>query len=286
MTSVVIPNYNGAKLLEKNLPHVLKIGADEVIVVDDGSTDGSIEVIKGIRGIKVIRHEKNLGFVRSTNDGFLATNGDVVILLNSDVTPKGGLLKAVLPHFKDPSVFAVSFNEGKWSFARGIFARGLIEHRPGGKEKQTQISFWASGGSAAFDRRKWEKLGGMDTIYSPFYWEDIDISYRAQMRGWKILWEPKARVVHQQGGTILELFGERKRRFISERNQLLFFWKNITSTKFWLLHILWMPARLLRPGYVVPFLWAILKLPQVLIRRRLGGERKVSDEEILAKFQS
>lgn len=290
-TSIVIPNWNGEKLLQKNLPKVFEIGANEMIIVDDGSSDGSRQLLAQFKTkypeLTVIQHEKNQGFARSVNDGFSRAGGDVVILLNTDVTPRQDLLAAVLPRFKNMDVFAVSFNEGKWSFAKGIFHHGFIEHRPGEKLKAAKESFWASGGSAAFDKDKWSKLGGLDTIFSPFYWEDLDISYRAQMRGWKILWEPKAHVRHEHESTIGRFFSQKKKTWVSDRNQLIFFWKNISSVKFWILHILWLPIRLMRPGYWAPFLWAFFKVP-VIIKRRIEnrGKRRLTDEQILARFQN
>lgn len=287
--SIVIPNWNGRNLLEKNLPFVLRIGADEVIVVDDGSPDDSVTVVRKFQmtnsKLQIIENKENLGFVRSVNRGVQEATGDVVILLNTDVKPKSGLIEAIAPHFKNPDVFAVSFNEGKYGWAAGVFHRGLVEHRPGDAAKEAHVTFWASGGSAAFDKKKWESLGGMDSIYTPFYWEDIDISYRAQKQGWKVLWEPKAKVEHDHEATIGRFFDERRKNWIAERNQLLFFWLNITSVKMWLFHFLWLPIRLLRPGWWIPFLLALLRLPRVFIRRlQRHGMRGLSDEQIIAKF--
>lgn len=286
-TSVVIPNWQGEKLLEKNLPQILKIGVDEVIVVDDGSSDGSVNLIKEkFPKVKILINEKNLGFAKTVNKGVEEAKGDIVILLNTDVVPKANLLKATLPLFKDPQVFAVSFNEEKWGFAKGIFYHGFIEHRPGGKSDVAKESFWASGGSAAFDRKKWNLLKGFDTLYSPFYWEDVDISYRAQMHGWKIIWEPRARVLHEHEATIGKLVKKKRKVWVVERNQLIFFWKNVSNPKLWALHLLWLVVRLLRPGYWMPFLWALSKWP-IIIKRRVenGGLRRVPDEEILSKFK-
>lgn len=292
-TSVVIPNWNGRELLEKNLPKVLAIGADEVIVVENGSKDGSLELIQNLKvknqnyksKLKIIENKTNLGFAKGVNQGVDAATSDVVILLNTDVIPEKNLLKHVLPHFEDERVFAVSFNEEKWSWAKGFFKNGLIEHGPGEKTNETHVSFWASGGSAAFNRRRWLELGGFNLIYEPFYWEDVDIGYRAQKRGWEVLWEPKAKVEHKHEVTVSKHSMARKKDLIGHRNQLLFFWCNISSPVLWLQHILWLPIKLLRPSYWVPFSWAILKLPQVLMTR-LKNRGNISDEEILAKFKA
>jgi GT2 family glycosyltransferase len=125
----------------------------------------------------------------------------------------------------------------------------------------------------------------MDTMYSPFYWEDIDLAYRAQTAGWKILWEPTAKVIHQHEATIGKFFGNKQKNWVAERNQILFFWKNISSPRFWLLHFLWLPTRLWPPGRWIPLILAVSRMPLVLLRRLKGfGRRKISDEEILAKF--
>lgn len=285
-TSVVIPNWQGRELLEKNLPAVMTIGADEVIVTDDGSSDGSVEFIeKKFPKIRIIKHPKRLGFSKNVNSGVASATGDIIVLLNTDVLPKKGLLESVLPHFKDPGIFAVSFNEEKWGPARGVFYRGFIEHRPGKKTKIPTASFWASGGSAAYDREKWNILEGLDAIYDPFYWEDIDLSYRAQKRGWRVVWEPNAHVAHEHEGTISKLFSYKRRQWVIDRNQILFFWLNISSPEFWSRHLFWLFVRLLRPGYWIPFIWAILKLPQVLVRRVKGTAGEISDEEILERFK-
>lgn len=285
-TSVIIPNWQGRELLEKNLPAIIEIGAGEVIVADDGSTDGSVEFVKNhFPKVRVIEHPRRLGFSKNVNSGVAYATGDIIVLLNTDVLPKKGLLKSVLPHFKDPGIFAVSFNEEKWGPSRGIFHRGFIEHRPGEKTKVPVASFWASGGSAAFNKGKWDKLGGLDPIFDPFYWEDIDLSYRAQKRGWKIIWEPNARVLHEHEKTINKLFSYRRRQWVIDRNQILFFWLNVSSPEFWLRHLFWLFVRLLRPGYWIPFIWAILKLPQVLVRRVKSTIGAISDEEILERFE-
>lgn len=290
-TSVVIPNWNGRELLEKNLPRVLEIGADEIVIVENGSTDGSLEYLQKQKAqntkhkIEIIINEKNLGFARGVNQGVKAASGDVVILLNTDVVPEKELLKHILPHFEKPDVFAVSFNEGDWSWAKGYFKNGLIEHKPGEKTENTHISFWASGGSAAFDRKKWLDLDGFNLIYEPFYWEDTDIGYRAQKKGWEVLWEPKAKVLHKHEATVKKHSMGNKKDIVSQRNQLLFFWCNVSSIGMWTQHILWLPIKLLRPGYWKPFIWALIKVPQVVLARSKNGRSIVSDEQILEKFK-
>ena len=286
--SIVIPNWNGQKLLAKNLPSVLATQPDEIIVVDDASPDGSNEFLaKNYPQIKVVHHTKNLGFGAACNSGVKAAKGELVVLLNLDVVPEKDCLKYVLPHFDDPEVFAVSFNEPSFSWARIKWVKGFVEHEPGPKSKKTHISAWASGGSAAFRKKIWEELGGFDELYKPFYWEDIDLGYRAWKRGWKILWEPKAVVHHEHEAVIGKHFSKSYIDFVSQRNRLIFIWKNITDFGMIQSHKIHLLAFLIKhPKYLKMFGGALKLLPRVLSRKRREiNESRVSDKEILEKFK-
>lgn len=291
--SLIIPNWNGRKLLEKNFPKVMEAAklpenkAVEIIVVDDGSTDKSVEYIRNISlKVKIIENKLNRGFIYSCNRGIGEAKGEIVVLLNNDVVPEKSFLKYALPHFNDSSVFSVSFCEPNWSWAKIEWKNGFIGHSPGVKAKTAHISGWASGGSAVFRKSIWEALGGFDPLFAPFYWEDLDISYRARKRGYKIFWEPRAIVHHEHEGTISR-FSSTYVRMISERNQLLFIWKNISDPKMILEHKIYLGKRLLvHPGYSRPFLAALAKLPQVLPRWfKEWKEKTVSDKEIFAQFR-
>jgi len=287
--SVVIPTWNGEKLLRKNLAEVVQAvklsGCQaEIIIVDNGSMDGSVEYLKKLK-VKVIGLDKNYGFSYACNLGVERAKGEIVVLLNNDVIPQKDFLKYALLHFENPKVFAVSFHEPNWSWAKIEWKKGFIEHSPGPKSDKVHISGWASGGSAAFRKSIWDKLGGFDSLYQPFYWEDMDLSYRAWKRGYQILWEPKAIVHHKHEGTI-KRFSRDYVRTISERNQLLFIWKNIASPKMMLEHKFWLGLKLIKnPGYFKPFLAALVKSPQILpCRLKEFKGKKVGDREIFNKF--
>lgn len=292
--SIVIPNWNGEELLRRNLPAVLEVGAGEVIIVDDSSNDESVDYIKNEiskikitdKKLKIIENKKNLGFAVSVNRGVKAAHGDIVILLNTDVQPLPGLLKAALPHFKDPKVFGVSFSEEKFSWARGLWRNGFIEHEPGPRTEDVHPTFWVSGGSGAFRKSIWEELGGFDLLYYPFYWEDIDLSYRAAKRGYKLLWVPKARVLHNHEGTIGKYFSRDYINFIQQRNQLIFIWKNITSQKMFKEHLMELGKRFVKSlGYLRVILAAVNKFLEVKKRRAKEiKEAKITDEEVFRRF--
>lgn len=259
-TSIVIPVYNGREYLENNLPAVLKLGADEVVVVDDASSDGSAEFIKqAYPKIKLIRHQKNSRFPLSANDGFAHASGDIIVLLNQDVTPDKDLLKHTLPHFEDLKVFAVTFSEQDRSWAKAEFKKGFMEFTNGPKDNKVHDSFWASGGSAAFRKSIWNALGGFDPIFTPGYFEDFDLGWRAQRAGYKILWDPKCKVDHVTESAFNQAFDPIKLRRIKERNYLLAHWNNLHG---WQLvqHIFYLKLRLIKhPGYIVPVGMALWK---------------------------
>lgn len=291
--SIVIPCFNTAELLRKNLPGVLEASQNpnnnilEIIVVDDASPDSSPDVVKKeFPQIRLIRHRVNRGYSAAVNTGVRMAKGELVCLLNSDVVPERDFLEAANLHFDQKDVFAVSFHEKDYSWARGDFRTGYLSHSMGKESINAHISLWASGGSAVFRRDYWMNLGGMDEkLFSPFYWEDIDLSYRAYKRGLSVLWEPKARVEHKHESTIGQLSKSNTQR-IRERNELLFVWKNITSNHLFRKHVGALFARMFRhPGYIRIVLLALMKIGNVLrARRKERKEATVSDETIFSKF--
>ena len=111
--SVVIPNWNGKDLLAKYLPSVVAAlagnPANEIIVVDNGSTDGSADFVRSaFPQVKLVPLATNLGFGGGSNAGFRAASNDIVVLLNSDMRVEEGFLAPLLEGFADPLVFAVS----------------------------------------------------------------------------------------------------------------------------------------------------------------------------------
>ncbi|MBI2268189.1 MAG: glycosyltransferase family 2 protein [Candidatus Blackburnbacteria bacterium] len=286
-TVVVIPNWNGLVLLERNLPAVMKLKADEIIVVDDCSSDESVAFLeKNYPQVILIKNEKNLGFSRSVNKGVLAASSDIVFLLNSDVIPSLGIVKPVLAHFKKPDVFGVSFAEVGYSWAKPKLTHGYLGHESGEKTNKAHDTFWVSGGSGAFRRSMWLELGGMDTLFTPFYWEDVDLSLRALKKGWKLIWEPKAIVEHKHESTInTTYFSRRYLHYIKERNELLFNWKYLDKKYLFRQHFPGIIWRLKHPGYLIVLLLALSKLPFVLRQRVLVRQESfLSIKDVLLKF--
>ncbi|OGM03121.1 hypothetical protein A2115_03460 [Candidatus Woesebacteria bacterium GWA1_41_8] len=292
--TIVIPTFNGKGLIEKNLPKVTEAmgnianGVKEITVVDDGSKDETVEFLKkNFPQVRLIRHKRNLGFPASVNSGVKEASTPLIALLNSDVSPSANFLESALPHFENKKVFAVSLNEeGKsLTWTKGHFKDGFVGWEPGPKDRGVHETFWVSGGSGVFRKSIWDELGGMDeALFSPFYWEDLDICYRAAKRGYQLLWEPGAKVEHKHESTI-GLLPQKYVETIRERNQLLFIWKNLTSPNLFKRHLIGLIKRCLgHPGYIRIVLAALPKLGAVLdARKRELKEGRVSDEAIFAR---
>lgn len=304
--SFIIPNYNGSQLLKKNLPAVFKAavfyhdktGNDfEIIIPDDASSDDSPEVISGLPfPVRFMQHTKNVGFASNVNRGVSEAKGEILVLLNSDVHPDEEFLMPLIKHFEEQDVAAVGCldrsveHDKEIKRGRGIgrWERGFLLHSAGDVTKKDTL--WVSGGSSAFRRSTWEEVGGLYQIYNPFYWEDIDLSYRILKSGFRIVFEPESQVTHEHElGAIKSHFTQRKITSVAYRNQILFVWLNITDPGFLISHFLWLPLhgmqslmRLDLP-FFSGFFSALCLLPDALkLRKRNKNHFKRGDLDVIA----
>ncbi len=226
--SVIITNWNGVKILKKNLETIILNSqeADEIILADDASDDDSVLYAKKIQKkynkLKIVSHKQNIGFGANTNDAINRSQGDLVVLLNNDIYPYSGYISHTLKHFKNPKVLGVGFAEhGHLNWARFMWKAGYLQHEPGITDiNKTHISGWVSGGSSIIQKKIFQKLGGFDPIYKPFYSEDLDLGYRAWKSGYILLWEPKSIVEHHHE-TTMSRFSKSLLNYVKERNRLL-----------------------------------------------------------------
>ncbi len=313
--SIVIPSYNGQQLLAHNLPKVIsaleyakekeKIDS-EIIVVNDGSSDETIsfmeDFIKSHKGVPIMLKDngRNLGFSPTVNNGVRAATGDIVILLNTDVTPDRDFILPLLPYFNDNLTFAVGCMdksvEGEKIVMRGrgvgIWKEGYLKHRLGELDKNNTL--WVSGGSGAFRRSLWEKLGGLCELYKPYYWEDIDLSYRALKSGYSIYFEKDSTVIHKhEEGVIKKTQPNSKILTIVNRNQNIFTLLNATDRSILLSFIFHLPIHILRAIknkdklYLSGLTKTFLMLPQISqMRSRYQKLMRVSDHDVITKIQA
>ena len=241
--SVVIPNWNGRDLLERYLPSVVQACAgnpgNEIIVVDNGSPDGSAEFVRrNFPQVKLVALERNLGFGGGSNAGVLAAQNDIVVLLNSDMRVEPDFLAPLLAGFTDERVFAVSCQirfadpqkrREETGLTQGWWEEGglRVGHRVDDEIRDAYPCFYGGGGSCAFDRRKFLELGAFDPLLAPFYLEDTDLGYQAWKRGWKVLYQPCSVVYHEHRGTIGKRYTPGQIDAVLKKNFILFTWKNI-----------------------------------------------------------
>jgi O-antigen biosynthesis protein len=241
--SVVIPNWNGRDLLAKYIPSIVQAldgnTDNEIIVVDNGSEDGSAEFLhEHFPSVRVLALERNLGFGGGSNAGFRAAKNDIVVLLNSDMRVERDFLAPLLETFTDETVFSVAcqifFSDPnklreETGLTQSWWENGSlrVRHRDDPAIQVPYPCAYGGGGSCAFDRRKFLELGGFDELLAPFYMEDTDLGYLAWKRGWKVLYQPRSVVYHEHRGTIGKKFSAAQIDLVLKKNFALFSWKNI-----------------------------------------------------------
>ncbi|GAB3651344.1 hypothetical protein GCM10028791_19920 [Echinicola sediminis] len=234
--SIIIPNYNGRELLKKYLPSTFKAAAAaqvpyEVILVDDASKDESLAFVrKNFPEVKTVVNKENRGFSFTCNQGIKAAKMDLVLLLNSDVALEENYFEKLWKYFEQPDTFGV--------MGRIVNTKGHIEDAArmmafqGLKFKATRFYYsthpdactptaYLSGANALVDRRKLLELGGFDEIYSPYYVEDVDLSFRAWRMGWKCYYEHRAVCHHEVSSTTKKEHGKRHLYPILYRNKFI-----------------------------------------------------------------
>lgn len=241
--SIVIPNYNGVALLRKYLPSLQALcahyaGDTEIIVADDASTDDSRQMLSAdFPDVRVIARERNGGFSANCNSGLAVVRHGLVFFCNSDVAVEPDFLDHIAPHFDDPAVFAVTPCGKRMHdhspldgavFLR--WSRGSLRHSHMKWERELQAAGQTppyrcdrvQGAYFVADTAKMRQLGGFDELYSPYYWEETDLSYRARKRAWQIHWEPRAIAYHECGTTIARQTEPLRRKAIRKRNRIFF----------------------------------------------------------------
>ncbi|MFB3882145.1 MAG: glycosyltransferase family 2 protein [Armatimonadota bacterium] len=246
-STVIIVNHNGHDLLARSVPAAFEAVSRNVghriVVADDGSADQSIEFLcKSFPEAQVMALPRR-GFGPTCNAAVEAAETDAVVLLNNDVVVTPGFLDPLLDRLAEPGVFAVgckflnadgSLTDSLGNRTAGRWQSGLLRLQHETREDRlgrTCPQLYANGGGMAFWRDKWLALGGFDQLYHPFYWEDVDIGYRAWGRGWRVLYEPASIVFHDQGSTMRRVHQRAYVELISARNAVLFSWKNLLDPR-------------------------------------------------------
>ncbi len=289
--SIIIPVYKNYEMFFKYLELNKKyFEGCEVIIMNDYPQENITKPVKKIlMDAIVVNNERNLGFAGNVNRGVLKSTNDYVFLMNSDVVLKDNSFLMSLKHFRTyKDLFAVGFAQAEKNGKivgsnRTFFEKGLINHSHQlvTSHKSLTTNFWAEGGSSIFKKSIFMKLGLLDNLYNPFYWEDIDLSYRAWKAGYKILFDQNIKVEHHHESTIGKYFSKSKIIKTAFRNQLIFHWKNLTDRDLIIKHLVNIPRFIFFPG----FFEALIRLPKILQARKKTVRLFVkTDKEIMDLF--
>lgn len=231
MLTVLIPNYNGRILLEKFLPSVFEslyfAKVDfEFIIVDDCSSDCSVEFLKtNYPQIQIIQNQVNVGFSKTCNRGIMAAKGKKLLLLNSDIQLTPNYIKLCLDHSRNSNIFAVmgqAIDDSCKPQTTGLLYKQRIFSVKKYANNNSNETHFVSGANSIYDTEKIKKLGGFNPIFSPYYFEDDDLSFRAMQMGWKSYFIKEAVCYHLGSSTIKSAAKKRKIKRIYFRNKLIF----------------------------------------------------------------
>lgn len=281
--SVVIPNWNGKAVLKPCLDSLMAQTQNiDISVVDNGSTDGSADFIKqNFPTVKLVQLDKNQGFAGGVNAGIkqaMADQADYIALFNNDAVAEknwaANLLKSIQANPKAGIVTGKLLRSDKthldstgecYSIWGMPFPRGRNEVDSGQYDNQPEV-FGATGGASLYRAEMLKQIGLFDERFFA-YFEDTDISFRAQLAGWKVIYEPSAVAYHAIGSTSSKL-GDFT-TYHSVKNFMLLYAKNM-PTKLYLKYLLLFGLQLFRlglgsllKGKIVAFtkgFWAALKL--------------------------
>lgn len=286
MISALVPTLGGDSRLERNLPSVVRSLARsgerwEMLVIDDGQ-----QLRREPQGVRVLRLAQSRGYGPAVNAGAAAASGDQLLVLNDDVRLEESAVRVLREALPPEGVFAVAprivsplAREGDEGGKSATLRAGLIEIEEA-PSSDTHPTFYPVGCCYLCHRQSFLDLGGYDDVYAPFFWEDVDLGYRAWRRGLASLHVPAAVCHHEGSATIGERpMDERMRAW--HRNWALFHLRNLQDPRLraaslgaWAACALFENRRPVLDG-----------LSEALDRYRAAGRRPAggrSDEEILA----
>lgn len=289
--TVVIPNYNGIEYL----PECIQALEEErqhpgtptftILVIDDGSTDGSIQFLsEHFPDVKTITLKDNTGFCHAVNVGIQESKAPYVILLNNDTKVKSGFIGSLYTAIhNNPKIFSVSAKMLMWDKPELIddagdyycalgwaYARG--KGKPSSSYAKPVRVFSACGGAAIYRVSIFDEIGLFDENHFA-YLEDLDIGYRARINGFLNLYEPHAEVLHFGSASTGSRYNRRKTTLASS-NSIYVVWKNMPLIQ------LFLNLPFLLAGFFVKFLFFCRKgMGRLYLKGLWEGLRRCSNRK-------
>lgn len=274
LISVVIPVYKKVDEFINYLDHNLKYLKDSEIIVINDDPSQSIKNRLSKYNLRLIENSTNLGFAGTIDIGVRLANHNFVFLLNSDVKLLDSSYQTTIKKFEtNEKIFGITFaqkeKDGTTIGKNKLFwNQGLLQHTKADNLIEGETG-WVEGGSSIIRKDLYEQIGGFDSIFSPFYWEDIELSYRARKHGYITWFDPTVLVEHHHESTIGAFWSKDQIKTIAYRNQLLCSWKNIKDTRI-IFHFLFLISYLIRSiiNRDFPFIYGFFKAIPFLFSSR------------------
>ena len=248
--TIVILNWNGADMMRRFLPSVVQNSPEaEVVVVDNGSTDDSLQYLEAeMPQVRVIRLDKNYGFAEGYHRGLKEVDAEYYLLLNSDVEVHEGWLQPMLAYMDAhpevaacqpkllcqwaPEYFEYAGASGGFIDALGYpYCRGRVfstVEKDEGQYDDVVPVLWATGAALMIRSRDYWDVGGLDGRFFA-HQEEIDLCWRLRSRGRGIVVVPQSVAYHLGGGTLPQ--GNPRKEYLNFRNNLLLLYKNLPESR-------------------------------------------------------
>lgn len=292
--SVVVPSRNGKDLLAELLPGLLRElrgWRHEIIVVDNGSSDGTEDFLRReYRDVVIEWSREPLSFARAVNRGVARASYAYVCLLNNDVVLEEGFFGPLREAFRQvPELFCATaqifFPAGmrREETGKAVIPPAVFDQRnedfpircdPPLEGEDLTYVVYGSGGCSVYDTRRLRQLGGLKEIFSPAYVEDLDLGVRAWQQGWPSVLCSGAKLVHKHRSTTSRYFSEEELARALEVNYLRFLAASVgpaaVFSEFWRLavnRLNRLAARQAPPPQAMPALRAALRAPWWVERR-------------------
>lgn len=302
--SVILLTWNGLPLLRECLPRLTTALAGlslphELIVVDNGSVDGTIDYLEThYPSVARVEFTRNLGFARANNKAIDKARYNRLLFINNDIYFEYSFVEPLYEALKEEAVFAAAPKMLRWDrttiddgLRYGKYYSGLFSVELEEDSAQFDLPHWVTffcGGCFMCKRDLFCAWGGFDPLYTPYAWEDLDLSYRAWKYGFSVAYVPHAVAYHKREATTRSAFSNFFFIALMWRNKFIFMWKNLTSLRMLINHLVWLPLKLVkflcngRWRYVCGFLWALPTVPVIIIRRFYEWKKIVrTDEDVL-----
>ena len=214
MVSIIIPAYNQFDYTYHCLESVQKHSGDvsyEILLADDSSTDLTAELEKIVTGIRHIRNQENLRFLRSCNYAAKQARGKYILFLNNDTQVQQNWLQPLVDLAEADNTIGIVgsklvYSDGHLQEAGGIFWKdasawnyGHLQNPEDPEYNYVKEADYVSGASLMIRRSLWEEIGGFDERFAPAYYEDSDLAFEVRKHGYKVVYQPLSVVVHFEG---------------------------------------------------------------------------------------